>query len=101
MNAARAATSGRRLWLAAYFGLCFLATNGLAVGLKTLIVEELDYPARVWFEAYVGPLHFYIVAVALAYLSSRATARRRSIGGWGCSCRSVCSPATRSASSAS
>ncbi len=58
----------RTVWLAAYFGLCFLLTNGLAVGLKTLIVEELDYPARVWFEAYVGPLHFYIVAVALAYL---------------------------------
>ena len=59
----------RALWLAAYFGLCFLATNGLAVGLKTLIVEELDYPTRVWFEAYLGPLHFYIVAVALSYLA--------------------------------
>ncbi len=59
----------RALWLAAYFGLCFLATNGLAVGLKTLVVEELDYPTRVWFEAYLGPLHFYIVAVALSYLA--------------------------------
>ena len=50
----------RAIWLAAYFGLCFLATNGLAVGLKTLIVEELDYTTRVWFEAYprtVAPLH--------------------------------------------
>ena len=59
----------RVLWLAAYFGLCFLATNGLAVGLKTLIVEELNYPTRVWFESYLGPLHFYIVAVALSYLA--------------------------------
>lgn len=58
----------RRFWLAAYYGLCFLVTNGVAVGLKTLIVEELDYPSRVWFEAWVGPLHFCIAAVALAYL---------------------------------
>lgn len=62
---------GRRrrwFWLAAYYGLCFLVTNGVAVGLKTLIVEELDYPSRVWFESLVGPLHFYIAAVASAYL---------------------------------
>ena len=58
----------RRLWLAAYYGLCFLVTNSLAVALKTLIVEEMDYVTRVWFEAYVSPLHFYIVAVVLAYL---------------------------------
>ena len=79
-----AARPWRRLWLAAYFGLCFLATNGLAVGLKTLIVEELDYPTPVWFEAYVGPLHFYIVAVALAYLAlvarNRAAALDRGLG---------------------
>ena len=83
-DGAFAARPGRRLWLAAYFGLCFLATNGLAVGLKTLIVEELDYPTRVWFEAYVGPLHFYIVAVALAYLAlvarNRAAALDRGLG---------------------
>jgi hypothetical protein len=56
------------LWLAAYFGLCFLATNVLVVAFKTLIVEELDYTTRVWFEALVGPLHFYIVSVVIAYL---------------------------------
>ena len=58
----------RKLWLALYYGLCFLATNALAVGCKTLIVEELDYPTRVWFEAYVGPLHFYIASVVAAFL---------------------------------
>ncbi len=83
-NGSLAARRWRAVWLAAYFGLCFLATNGLAVGLKTLIVEELDYPARVWFEAYVGPLHFYIVAVALAYLvlvaRNRAAALDRGLG---------------------
>ena len=57
------------MWLAAYYGLCFLVTNALAVAFKTLIVEELDYPTRVWFEAYVGPLHFYIVSVVIAYLA--------------------------------
>lgn len=72
----------RAIWLAAYFGLCFLATNGLAVGLKTLIVEELDYPTRVWFEAYLGPLHFYIVAVALSYLALIARNRTAALD-WG------------------
>ena len=59
----------RTMWLAAYYGLCFLATNVLAVAFKTLIVEELDYPTRVWFEAYVGPLHFFILSVIIAYLA--------------------------------
>ena len=59
----------RTMWLAAYYGLCFLATNLLAVAFKTLIVEELDYPTRVWFEAYVGPLHFFILSVVIAYLA--------------------------------
>ena len=59
----------RKLWLAAYYGLCFLSTNALAVAFKTLIVEELDYPARVGFEAYVSPLHFYITFVVLAYIT--------------------------------
>lgn len=58
----------RKLWLALYYGLCFLATNTLAVAFKTFIVEELDYPTRVWFEAYVGPLHFYIASVVTAFL---------------------------------
>ena len=61
-------SQGRRVWLAAYYGLCFLVTNSFAVALKTLIVEEMDYVTRVWFEAYVSPLHFYIVAVVVAYL---------------------------------
>ena len=72
----------RAIWLAAYFGLCFLATNGLAVGLKTLIVEELDYTTRVWFEAYLGPLHLYIVAVALSYLALIARNRTAALD-WG------------------
>jgi len=64
------------LWLTAYYGLCFLATNVLAVAFKTLIVEELDYESRVWFEAYVGPLHFYIVSAILAYIALLLRARR-------------------------
>ena len=66
----------RKLWLAAYYGLCFLSTNTLAVAFKTLIVEELDYPARVWFEAYVSPLHFYITLVAIAYIALIARNKR-------------------------
>ena len=66
----------RVAWLAGCYALCFLVCNSLAVALKTLIVEELDYTQRVWFEAYVGPLHFYITAVALAYLALIARNRR-------------------------
>ncbi len=67
----------RMVWLGVCYALCFLAANSLAVAFKTLIVEELDYTNRVWFEAYVGPLHFYITAVALAYLWLIARNRRR------------------------
>ena len=58
----------RIVWLGVCYALCFLACNSLAVAFKTLIVEELDYTGRVWFEAYVSPLHFFITAAALAYL---------------------------------
>lgn len=66
----------RYVWLSVCYALCFLVANALAVGLKTLIVEELDYTGRVWFEAWVGPLHFYITAVAAAYLALIARNRR-------------------------
>lgn len=66
----------RYVWLAVCYALCFLVTNSLAVAFKTLIVEELDYTNRVWFEAYVGPLHFYITAVAVSYLVLIARNRR-------------------------
>ena len=69
----------RLVWLGVCYALCFLVANALAVGLKTLIVEELDYTGRVWFEAYVGPLHFYITAVAAAYLWLIARNRRETI----------------------
>lgn len=60
--------SPRWLWLIACYGLCFLATNVTAVAFKTLIIEELDYENTMWFESLVGPLHFYIVSVVIAYL---------------------------------
>ena len=72
----RGSRVSRLVWLGVCYALCFLATNSLAVAFKTLIVEELDYTGRVWFEAYVGPLHFYITAVALAYLWLIARNRR-------------------------
>ncbi len=66
----------RPLWMAACFALCFLATNVTAVALKTLIVEELDYERSVWFAPLVGPLHFYILSVVVAYLVLIFRARR-------------------------
>jgi len=62
-----------------YYALCFLGTNVLAVAFKTLIVEEMDYERRVWFEPYVGPLHFYIFSAVLAYIALLARARRTPI----------------------
>ncbi|QDU07985.1 hypothetical protein [Gimesia aquarii] len=63
-------TSARKskLWFVMYYSLCFLATNVTAVAFKTLIVEELDYTTHVWYEAFVGPMHFYILSVILSYL---------------------------------
>jgi hypothetical protein len=59
----------RRLpWEAFYFSLCWIATNSFAVGLKTLIVEELDYGRRVWFEHLIGPGHLVLTLVCLAHL---------------------------------
>lgn len=60
--------SARRLWWTMYYSLCFLATNVTAVAFKTLILEELDYDGDVWYAAFVGPMHFYILSVVLAYL---------------------------------
>jgi len=50
------------------FSQCYLTTNAFAVALKTLIIEETDYETIPWFMAYVSPLHFYIVSVALAHI---------------------------------
>ena len=69
----------RALWLVAYYALCFFGTNVLAVAFKTLIVEEMDYERRVWFEPYVGPLHFYIFSAVLAYIALLVRARRTAL----------------------
>lgn len=61
-------TRTRSLWLAVYFSLCFFATSAVAVGWKTLIIEETDYAVIPSYIAWVGPLHFYISSVALAHL---------------------------------
>lgn len=66
----------RPLWRAAYYAVCFLLTNALAVGVKTLIVEEMDYTEPVWFAPLVSVLHFYIASVSGAYLWMIARSRR-------------------------
>jgi hypothetical protein len=78
-NGTLTATRPRALWLVAYYALCFFGTNVFAVGFKTLIVEEMDYESRVWFEPYVGPLHFYIFSVVVAYVALLVSARRTAI----------------------
>lgn len=68
--------SHRWLWVAGYYAVCFLLTNSLAVAIKTLILEEIDYDEPVWLTRSVSPLHFYIASVAGSYLWLIAGGRR-------------------------
>lgn len=58
----------RLFWYSIYFSICWVAMASFGVGLKTMIVEELDYQERKWFEPYLAPSHLYISSVALAYI---------------------------------
>jgi len=53
-----------KVWLFAYFTLCFIVTNAIAVAFKTMIFEETDYTTFFWYVPWVSPLHFYIVSIA-------------------------------------
>jgi hypothetical protein len=59
----------RFLWQFFYFYICWMAMNSLAVGFKTMIVEELVYQERKWFEPYLPGIHFYITSACLAYIA--------------------------------
>jgi hypothetical protein len=59
----------RFLWYFLYFYICWMAMNSLAVGFKTMIVEELVYQERKWFEPYLPGIHFYITSACLAYIA--------------------------------
>src|SRR5260370_5225374 len=43
----------RFLWYSFYFYISWMALNSLAVAFKTMIVEELVYQERKWFEPYL------------------------------------------------
>lgn len=58
----------RLLWQFFYFYICWMAMNSLAVAFKTMIVEELVYQERKWFEPYLPGIHFYITSACLAYI---------------------------------
>lgn len=62
-------SSIRFFWYSIYFSASWIATSTFGVGLKTMIVEELDYQERKWFEPYLAPAHLYISSAALAYLA--------------------------------
>lgn len=59
----------RFLWHSFYLFMCWLAMTSLAVAFKTMIVEELDYQQRQWFEPYLPGIHFYITSAGLAYIA--------------------------------
>ena len=77
--ASRAELRGSRkpgMWLWLDAAASWLGCAALAVGLKSLIVEELDYGRRVWFEAWVGPVHLYICSAVALYLVLMMTRSR-------------------------
>lgn len=59
----------RILWLFLHYSLWFLVTNALAVALKTMIVEEMDYDHSPWYLPWVSPLHFIIASLAMSHLA--------------------------------
>jgi len=59
----------RFLWNSLYFYVCWVAMTSLAVAFKTMIVEELDYQERQWFEPYLPGIHFYITSAGIAYIA--------------------------------
>ncbi len=59
----------RLFWYANYYLFCWMAVGAFAVAIKMLIVEELDYQERKWFEPYLTPGHLYISSAAFAYLA--------------------------------
>ena len=67
----------RAFWFSFYFYISWMALNSLAVGFKTMIVEELVYQERKWFEPYLPGIHFYITSACLAYLALIIKSRYR------------------------
>ena len=65
----------RYVILPLYFMMCFFFTGGIAVALKTMMLEETDYTEAHWFIPYVSYLHFYIASISLAYILLMLTNR--------------------------
>jgi hypothetical protein len=60
-----------------YLFMCWLAMTSLAVAFKTMIVEELDYQQRQWFEPYLPGIHFYVTSACLAHVALVAQSKLR------------------------
>lgn len=58
----------KRTFHVAYYMMCFITTNVIAVAFKTMIRDEMDYETGVWYLHLVSPLHFYIASITGAYL---------------------------------
>jgi len=64
-------------WYSIYALFCWMTFGAFFVALKMMIVEELDYQERKWFEAYLTPAHLYISSVCVAYLAFIIKSRLR------------------------
>jgi formylglycine-generating enzyme len=65
ISAASTSKLARGLRYFLYFFMCWMAMNSFAAGFKTMIVEELAYQERKWFEPYLPALHFFAASAFL------------------------------------
>ena len=59
----------RFFWYFIYFSFSWIAVGGFFVAVKMMIVEELDYQERKWFEPYLPGIHFYITSACIVYIA--------------------------------
>lgn len=60
---------GRTFWFSVYALFTWIAVGTFFVAIKMMIVEELDYQERKWFEPYLTPTHLFISSACIAYLA--------------------------------
>jgi hypothetical protein len=60
---------GLAFWFSIYAMFSWIAVGAFFVAVKMMIVEELDYQERKWFEAYLTPAHLFISSACFVYLA--------------------------------
>ena len=74
--------AGQCFWHVILLSVSWLASASFFVAFKLMIVEELDYQERKWFEWTLAPSHLYIASLAVAYLWLVAKNRSSALDLW-------------------